>query len=294
MVRLRCLARIRASEEDFEACPGDEPPPPTALEVYRTYRAPSAAEEIRRLGVNESLDGLEEIVGGDGLARLQDAQKSLRESNPASELVIARYPDTGSYILASQHRQPDETSTARFSRRQEDSPPQEVPPSHAVRPSPQQSWLSRFKPDFPRKSPPPEPIREAPLPVVLPWVEVTNGYLPVEARVFMGGDPALFLSLSGFTSEEPKLTMQGLELKHSRGQVDRLLRGLALLREVAPVGRKPLEETEWSEWRQRATEGLNLKRKYPSLKWSAIARRLDVSEKTLRRYIHRLPVSDRF
>ena len=88
--------------------------------------------------------------------------------------------------------------------------------------------------------------------------------------------------------------MQGLELKHSRGQVDRLLRGLALLREVAPVGRKPLEETEWSEWRKRATEGLNLKRKYPSWKWSAIARRLDVSEKTLRRYILRLPVSDRF
>lgn len=281
-------------QDDFKVCPGNETPPPTALEVYQTYGGPVRPEEIRRLGVNESLDGVEEIVGGDGLARLQNAQTALRESNPAAELVIARYPDTGSCILASQFEQPDETSTALFSRRQEDRPPQEVPPSYAVRPSPQQSWLSRFKPDFPRKSPPPEPIREAPLPVVLPWVEVSDGYLPVEARVFMGGDPAVFLSLSGFASEKPKLTMQGLELKHSRGQADRLLRGLALLREVAPVGRKPLEETEWSEWRQKAKEGLKLKRKYPSLKWSAVASRLSLSEKTLRRYILRLPVSDRF
>ena len=42
------------TQDDFKACPGNEPPPPTALEVYQTWGTRSP-EEIRRLGVNESL-----------------------------------------------------------------------------------------------------------------------------------------------------------------------------------------------------------------------------------------------
>ena len=270
----------------FEACPGDQSPPPTSFEVYQKYEGPVRPDEIRRLGVDDSLEGLEEIVGDDGLARLREAQQALRESKPASEFVVARYPDTESCILASQAGRPGGTETILYQERRED--PANGAPSYAVRPSLWPRWLSRVKGEYPEKAAPAEPKREPPLPVVLPWVEVSDGYLPVEARIFMRKNPGLFLCLRGLASDEPRLSLQGLEVEHRRGQVDRLLRGMALLREMAPVGRKPLEETEWSAWREQAKEGLNLKRRYPSLKWSAIARRLDLSERTLRRHIVRL------
>lgn len=115
-----------------------------------------------------------------------------------------------------------------------------------------------------------------------------GGFILHRARVFLEGKPTLYLELvrknaiPDLTSPDP-ISLQGLEGAR-KIDIAAVLSGLKLLRRIARQGRLPLEQTDWSGWREKAQAGEKLKRAHPELTWAQISRRLFVSEKTLQRY----------
>ena len=57
---------------------------------------------------------------------------------------------------------------------------------------------------------------------------------------------------------------------------------------MALQGRPRLEDAEGSDWLERTEKAIRLKHDYPSMTWKQVARRFNMSEKTLQRHRRKL------